>query len=366
MRVLISAGEASGDAYGAALLEALRKHGDVSAEALGGHRLGAAGARMVADSSAWGAIGVAEAIRVLPQARSGLRKMRSALAAGSPGVFVPIDYGYFNIRLAGFAKDRGWRVLYFSPPGAWRRDRQGADLPHATDAVVTPFSWSAEILNRMGANAHWFGHPIKQMIRDASKGDEWTGERSALAVLPGSRASEVGLLLPVIAKALKGLETPAEIAVAASLDTDRVRNTWKRLAPERIHDSFAFDDTFGVLRRARAAIVCSGTATLEAALCRCPHVIVYRVSKLVELQAKLVRFKVPLIGQPNILLERMVAKELVQHGATPEAIRMEVDRLLGDDSAKKEQLKAFDELDGLLGPDDAIDRSAELIWKLAG
>src|SRR6185436_20412403 len=111
----------------------------------------------------------------------------------------------------------------------------------------------------------------------------------------------------------------AEFAVASSLDVDALRAKWKAFAPKR-DDLFTTGETYGVLRRARAAIVCSGTATLEAALCRCPHVVVYKVSKAVELQAKIARLKVPLIAQPNILLEKMVVPELIQRGATPEAI----------------------------------------------
>lgn len=368
MRVFFSAGEASGDAYGGALLTALSRLGSFEAEALGGKKLEAAGARLVADSSTWGAIGIAEALKVYPKAKVGLHRMRKALGSGEPGLFVAIDYGYLNIGLCRYARERGWKVVYFSPPGAWRRDRQGSDLPTLTDAVITPFSWSADILNRMGANAHWFGHPIKQMIRDAPRpaaASEAAISGDRLAILPGSRQSELALLLPVFARAMRSLDVPAEIAIASSLDPDAVKRNWRRLAPGRDRDVFTVGETYGVLRRAKAAIVCSGTATLEAALCRCPHVVAYKVSKPVELQARLIRFKVPLIGQPSILLERMVARELVQHRATPEAVRAEVERLLGDEAARHEQIAAFDELDELLGPDDAIDRSAALIAELA-
>jgi lipid-A-disaccharide synthase len=116
-----------------------------------------------------------------------------------------------------------------------------------------------------------------------------------------------------------------------------------------------------VLQRARAAIVCSGTATLEAALCACPHVVVYKVSKLVEAQARLVRFRVRHIAQPNILLERDVVPELIQYDATPKRIQEETRRLLQEESARIKQLQAFRELKALLGPDDALDRTADLI-----
>lgn len=322
----------------------------------------------MADSTTWGAIGIAESLKVYPKARGGLRRAQSALSSGQPGVFVPIDYGYLNIGLARYARERGWKALYFSPPGAWRKDKQGADLPQVTDAVVTPFSWSAEILNRMGAKAYWFGHPIKQMIRDhhAPPGarDGERGTPAPIAVLPGSRRAELALLLPLFAKTLADFAEPAEFAIASSVDFAQVQNRWNLLAPSRKADRFTQGDAYGVLRRARAAIVCSGTATLEAALCRCPHVVVYKVSKAVELQARLIRFKVPHIAQPNILLDRDVVPEFIQYDATAEKVGPALRGLLSDDSARQAQLAAFQELDSMLGPDDAIDRTVELLAEM--
>lgn len=336
---------------------------EIFVQAIGGRKVREAGAELIADSSDWGAIGIAESLKILPKARRGLAQAKKAMTTGEPGLFVPIDYGFFNIGLAHFAKQLGWKVVYFSPPGAWRKDKQGVDLPKVSDAVITPFSWSAEMLNKMGAKAHWFGHPIKQMIREAESINEkrkTINDREGIAILPGSRKSEIDLLLPVFAKALKAFSESAEFAVASSLDVDALRLKWKALAPER-EDSFVSGDTYGVLQRAKAAIVCSGTATLEAALCRCPHIVVYKVSKAVELQARLARFKVPLIAQPNTLLDRMVVSELIQYGATPEAVARELRELLDDEGKRKAQLEAFEELEKILGPDDAIDKSAELI-----
>lgn len=333
-------------------------------QAVGGRLLRAAGAQIVADSSDWGAIGIAESLKVYPRARAGLRKAQRALAAGKPGVFVPIDYGYMNIGLARLAKQLGWKVVYFSPPGAWRKDKQGADLPSVTDAIVTPFSWSAEILNRMGGNALWYGHPIKQMIGESlgAENDERqaTNDGVGVAVLPGSRKSEIELILPLFAAVVRDLPEPVEVAVASTLDLEDIKRRWREVAPNRA-DTFTVGDTYGVLRRARAALVCSGTATLEAALCGCPHVVAYKVSKLVELQARLIRFKVTHIAQPNILLDRTIVPEFIQRAATSEAVRGALRDLLDDGAKREAQLQAFQELDELLGPDDAIDRTAALL-----
>ena len=363
MTIFISAGEASGDAYGAALLnemKSIRRQG-FSAFAVGGKKLREAGATLVADSSHWGAISIVQALKVAPRILLGARKVKRALATIEPGLFIPIDFGYANIRLARHAKKHGWKVLYFIPPGSWRRDRQGKDLPEVTDEIVTPFPWSAEMLQSMGASAHFFGHPIKQMMRQPEGPVERIQNR--IAVLSGSRRHEIKENLPVVARALRGEEV-AEFAVAPSTDLAWLQGLWARLAPHRSADLFTRADVAGVLRRSQAAIVCSGTATLEAALCRCPMVVIYRLTKLMEFEARLLKTRPRFVSLPNIVLEREVVPELIQADASPSNVRRELDLLLEDGPSRAAQLKSFEELDALLGPADAIARAAQLALSL--
>jgi len=391
MRVFVSAGEASGDAYGAALVGEMRRiWGEPSSltfEGIGGSRMNEAGVQLHADSGRWGAISIVQSLRVVPRVLRGYYAAKGRMGRGEPGLFIPIDFGYANIRLARHAKNRGWKVLYFVPPGSWRRDRQGGDLPVITDAISTPFEWSAEILREMGADAHWFGHPIKQLLRASASQSQ--SERRTVAVLPGSREHEIAENLPVIAAAIKAgereglnlvtpagseirlplrweaLDMPLEFALAPTVDVEAFRARWRALAPERQGDVFTRADTQGVLRRARAALVCSGTATLEAALCKTPTVVLYRVSKSVVMEAKLVRFKRPkFIALPNILLDRFAVPELLQDEATPGAVRTELDAVLEDGERREAQLRDFEALDAMLGPDDAITRTADLARRM--
>lgn len=369
MRLFLSAGEASGDAYGAALLREFRRLAGslpLEVEAVGGRRLRDAGAPIVADSTGWGAIGIVQSAKVAPSAWRGFYAAKRALSEGEPGLFVPIDFGFINVRLCRHAKRLGWKVLYFIPPGSWRRDRQGEHLPQLCDEIVTPFYWSAETLRKMGANAHCFGHPLKQLVKDREAELHAAGQedRTTIAVLPGSRRAEIELHLPLIAKALEGEPRMAEFAVAPTFTADELRSRWSSLAPSRNSDLFTEGDTYGVLFRARAGIVCSGTATLEAALCVCPHVVVYRVTRLSELEAKLVGFKEEFISQPNILLGRRAVPELIQREATPAALREKLSALLREGEERKQQLFAFMELDTALGPPDAITKTAELALSL--
>ena len=353
MRVFLSTGEASGDAYGASLARAMRKvQPDLKIEAVGGTRLRTELGSLVADSSKWGAISILESLKTVPSViRSYYRAKR--LLRRDPGLFVAVDFGYVNIRLCRHAKNRGWKVAYFIPPGSWRRDRQGKDLPAIADKIVCPFPWSAELLKGMGADARFFGHPIKQLMRESgvppARGNE-------IAILPGSRSHELQEHVPLIAEAIKDADFKAVFALAPTVDMDAFRTRWESLSGRR-GDEFESGNAAAVLKRCRAGIVCSGTATLEAALARTPMVVVYRLGKAGEKEAKLIRFKRPkFIALPNIVLDRFAVPELIQEDATPDKLKATLHTILNDPS---EQLAAFDELDQLLGNDDAIDRAAE-------
>jgi lipid-A-disaccharide synthase len=365
MRILISTGEASGDAYGAALVRQIKRLSTQGAEisGSGGHKMAAEGVQMIADSRHWGAISIMQALKVVPRVAAGYFKIVRELRRGTPGLFIPIDFGYTNIKLARRAKTLGWRVLYFVPPGSWRRDRQGRDLPLISDSIVTPFSWSAEILNEMGAEAHWFGHPIKQLISEAG-GFQEVERTDRVAILPGSRRHEIQQNLPLIAESVRKLDYQLEFALASTVERTEFQKTWEGLSG-RTGDLLTVGETYRVLRRARAGIVCSGTATLEAAICRCPMVVIYKLPPSTRVETKVLRLKRPnFVALPNILLDRDAVPELVEQEAQPVAVRSLLDELLVEGRARESQLAAFEELEQVLGPNDAITRTAELALAL--
>ena len=368
MIVFISAGEASGDAYGAALISEMRRlapKAEIEFWAIGGRRLSDGCDKLVADSARWGAISFTQSaksyFRIIPLA---LRIRRRLRRPGSDvRLLIPIDFGFFNSRLARSARRSGWKVLSFIPPGSWRRDRQAAWAPQIYDAVSTPFSWSAEILERNGTPAvHWFGHPLKQLVRERTA--TTVEPRNQIALLPGSRAHELAMNLPLIAASLPDL--PGEFALAAGTDVTAFARRWNALAPGR-KDVFTVGDASGVLLRSRAAIVCSGTATLEAALCRCPMAVIYALSRTMEFERRLFGIQRPkFVALPNILLDRLLVREFVAEDALPEKVGPFVRELLKKGPEREAQLAGFDELDGTLGPDDAITKTARLALEMLG
>lgn len=353
----MSAGEASGDVYGAAFIRELRildPSRDLDFECVGGKLLTGEGAELVCDSSSWGAVGITQALRQLPVVLAAFFRIRRHLLRGKPGLFVPIDFGFVNIRLCRVAKAAGWHVLYFIPPGSWRRNRQGRDLPSVTDAITTPFRWSAEILNSMGAKAFWYGHPIKQVVGKVGR----LGEPSnLLAILPGSRKHEISHNLPLIAEAFRNRSEALTFIVAPSVDVDSLRRNWQRLAPGKLAE-FAVGDKYTVLQIAKAAVVCSGTATLETALCGCPMVVLYKVSPLMHLQGYLMGLKkARRFSLPNILLQRDIIPELTGWNVTASDLTNALENVLADPSR---QIEGFEELRATLGGDQAITETAKL------
>lgn len=362
MRIFFSAGEASGDAYAAALAKEYDRTFPNSAqfEGIGGPKLAETGAKIHASSSNWGAISIIQSLKVVPRVLKGCLKAKKQLETGQPGVFIPIDFGFANIRLAKIAKSKGWKVLYFVPPGSWRRDRQGKDLPNITDAIVTPFPWSAELLRKAGADAHFFGHPLLDMMLPKPAGET---REPYIAVLPGSRFHEIHLHLPILAKALPD-DKKAVFAVAPNLNRDELIQTWAKLAPNRKNDEFA--SSIEILQNAEAAVVCSGTATLQAAIYQTPTVLIYQVSPWMRFEARIlgVDKKLKFIGLPNLLLDRLVIPELVAEFCTPEAVSAELKKL-EDPQVRATMQQGFDEIKSILGEPGCLKKTVELIHQLA-
>lgn len=331
--------------------------------AVGGPRLAASGARMVSHSDRWGAVGVVHSLAVVPKVMGGYREAKRELATGDPGLFVPIDFGYVNIKLARFARQLDWKVMYLVPPGSWRRDRQGKDLPAIADVAITPFPWSAEMLTKMGMDARFFGHPIKQTFREATGGGIERGE--GIAVLPGSRDAEIEANLPVLENALHGFRGPIEFALAPGTDAGALLARWT--GPPA---TAAVGETQKALLRARAAVVCSGTATLEAVLARTPCTVMYQGTPQLQAEEKVLTrlglWKRPrFVALPNILMEREVVSERLDP-VDAAAVRRDLDAVMEDGRARAAQLAAFEELDEMLGPDDALTQTAALAKEIAG
>ncbi|MEX2610581.1 MAG: lipid-A-disaccharide synthase [Gemmatimonadota bacterium] len=321
-RILLSAGEASGDLHGASLARALRRRWpDADLYGLGGPRMADEGVRLMAGLDKLAVMGFTEVLAHLPYFIGLFSRMRAELDARPPDLVVPIDYPGFNLRLARAAHGRGVPVLYYIAPQvwAWHRSRM-RQLAEHTDrlAVILPFE--EELFRAAGADAVFVGHPLldnRPAVPDRAAFAAATGirpEQPVLALFPGSRAQEVRRHFGVFAEAAELVrrhrpDVQPVVARPAGLD-------------ERLYAGAALPrtaDADALLAHADAALVKSGTGTLQAALAGTPLVVAYRTSPLTfALARRLVR--VPHVGLVNLVAGERAAPEFLQDRATPAAL----------------------------------------------
>jgi lipid-A-disaccharide synthase len=392
--VFFIAGELSADRYAARLLEALRKRNPgLRAEAIGGPNLRAAGVPLLRDSSAWSAIGVAEALRRIPPIWLGLQSLKRKLRRDPPDLLLPLDFGAFNVPAANYARKLGVPVCYVIPPGSWRPDggRVSKRLASCADSFLTPFRPSEKTLRSAGLEADFLGHPLLDFLPETGTRErlrasfELTPDAATLGILPGSRGQELRYLTPALLDAAISMRSRIDgleliLPLAPSLPSDALdpllkRRGWSLQGESAAGDGFPVRRYAGpmnlvllqgraldALAVADAALVCSGTATLEAALAGCPIVIGYRGGGATVLEYVLRKSIVPdTIGLPNLLLKRRLCPELIQETCVPERLAEEALPLLRPSERRETQLQGFRELRGQLGETGVIDRWAERI-----
>ncbi len=365
--IAIVAGEASGDLQGALLAARLRVSApSVRIWGVGGSKMREAGVELIHDSSSWSAIGIAEALKLAPRLLLIQSRLVRQLKADPPDLLILIDFGAFNVRLARQVRPLGSTLMYYFPPGSWHRGNSYQKLQGLVDAVVTPFPWSAETLRQKGFRAEFFGHPVLDAAKPSLSRDEFCSRfgfdasHPIVGLLPGSRAQELRHNLPAMleAAAILRLSVPElqfAVPTAPGVDVRRITNEVEAAPRTRMAPGMARD----VLAHSRASVVCSGTATLEAAVLGCPMVIVYRGSKLTGWEYKLLGRGIRFIGMPNIIADEQICPELIGDDATAERIAQSAEPLLGDNPERSKMIDALAAVRRVLGEPGAVDKTAE-------
>lgn len=373
-KILLVAGEASGDLHGAGLVNALRqKDPAIEVWGVGGDRLREAGMHVLVDTATVATMGFVETFGTLGRLLSTFRLLTRFLREQRPALLILVDYPEFNLLLAKRAKTLGIPVFYYIGPQvwAWRRGRV-RKIVRRVDRLGVVFPFEPALYNSVSPNAQlaeFLGHPLLDLVRPTRSREDTLARyhldptRPVLAVLPGSRKKEIRHLLPPAVAAARQLRNDgwqAVIALAHTLTPDDLTAALAGASVPLGTIPVIEDDTYNVVHAADAALVASGTATLETALLGRPMVIMYQVSPLTfALARRLVR--IDYIGMPNIILGRGVFPELIQREVTCDKLIAAVRDVT---SRRAELTAALAELRGTLGEPGAAERGAHLALEL--
>ncbi|MEE8639100.1 MAG: lipid-A-disaccharide synthase [bacterium] len=359
MKMYLAAGEESGDFHGAHLAQAFKRLApELELAGMAGSRMREAGVEAVVASEGHGVVGFVEVLGRLGRFRRDLDRLVGAMAADGDAL-VAIDYGGFNARLVARARRAGLKTFYYIPPKLWAWGRhRGKRLARDLELVLTVFPFEVDFWRGAGAAVTFVGHPLLDITKPSGRDvraalDVAEGEK-LLLILPGSRRQEIAALWPPVAEALPRImervpDVRPVVAPARSLGAD-IMTTYAPLpAGVRTTDEAVVD----LMAAADAAIVASGTASLELAILGTPAVILYKVNLLTwELGRRLVY--VTHLGLPNIIARKPIVPELLQGDVKADLIAYETTRVLTDEPLRKQIVADYAAVRDALRPPSAI------------
>ncbi len=361
--ILVVAGDASADRYGAGVIERLAQAGGLATFGVGGARMQAAGLEKIGDARAISVVGISEAARGLLAARRLLKSLVQEAKRRRPAVALLMDLPDFNLPLARRLKKLGVPVVYYVAPQAWawRRGRV-RKLRRRVERLCVILPFEEEFFRRRGVAAEYVGHPLTEQPLPAAD-----PRPQRVLLLPGSRRREVERLAgPMLGAARLLKKNHPELRFILPL-AEGVEPSWLGRHLAEAGETVEIDrrGAAACLPGARLALAASGTVTLEAALAGVPLVVTYRLSRLSYLIVRsLVR--VDRVCLVNLLLGRSVVPELLQGKARPHLLAAAAERLLADGPERQAVLQAYRELASLLGGRRPAERVAEVIGELAG
>jgi len=369
-KILILAGEASGDLLAAHLCQAIQKKiPAVTLFGMGGKQMREAGVDILVDSDQIAVVGGLEILTHLSELRAAFKTIKQAIKNHRPDLVVLVDYPGFNLRMAKFAKKFDCKVLFYVSPQIWAwRYRRIHHIKKTIDHMAVLFSFEEAIYQKENVPVTFVGHPILDAAvptisrEKAYQRFDLNPDKPIIALFPGSRKQEVSRMLPLIMNATREIrQSVPEVQFVLPLANSLNRSDIASLITSDI--TVIEDNTYNVLSICTTAIAVSGTVTLEIALHRVPLVIIYKMAALSYWIAKRL-IKTKYIGLCNIVAEDSVAKELIQNEASKEAIAEESLRLLTDPSYRLEIIQKMAKVRENLGNSGGSEQAASVAIKL--
>jgi len=373
-RILIVAGEASGDLHGSHLIKAAAEyHTQLSFFGVGGEKMAAAGCRILFPSDELSVMGLIEVLGRLPKIYKRFQQLKRVLRSDeAPDLLVLIDFPDFNLRLAKVAKAAGIKVLYYISPKVWAwRSSRAKIIAERVDRLALIFPFEPQIYESLGVKADYVGNPLlDEFAENQPQGRlrsqlEITADESVVGIFPGSRNSEIDYILETLVETVVLLhkersELKFLVPIAPSLSRSTIE---KYFSGRELPVSFVDENIYEVAAACDAILTVSGTVTLQITLVGTPLALLYKVAPLSYAIGKRL-IKIEFAGLTNIVAGRGIVREFIQNAAEPASMCCEILRLLGD-SAYKEKVKSdLHTVKELLGRSGCSDRVADIVAEM--
>jgi lipid-A-disaccharide synthase len=365
MKYYIISGEASGDLHGSNLIKSLSGLDDkINIRAWGGDLMQDAGAKIVKHYRELAFMGFVEVIKNLGTILKNISFCIKDIVDFNPDVLILIDYPGFNLRIAKWAKSKNIKVVYYISPQiwAWKENRINT-IKSSVDKMLVILPFESAFYNKWNYKVDYVGHPLVEVVdsfinNQPSQRKSWTA-RTVIGILPGSRKQEINIKLPIMLEVAKQLpEYQFVVAKAPGIEDSFYDGLLKDLK----NVSTLKNQTYSLLYEAKAALVTSGTATLETALFGVPQIICYKGSSISYEIAKRI-IKIKYIGLVNLIMDKPVVKELIQDDLTTENIIAELKQILENPSKQNQIFEDYATLKILLATGgNASKNAAEIIF----
>ncbi len=360
MRYYIIAGEASGDLHGSNLIKELKQvDSDATFRAWGGDKMEANGAVLAKHYRNLAFMGFLEVVANIRTIYSNLKFCKKDILEYKADAVILIDYPGFNLEIAKFLKNKGIKVIYYISPQvwAWKKSRVHT-IKKVVDKLLVILPFEKQFYSEFGMNAEFTGHPLLDALPENQAADVFLHDiKPVVALLPGSRKQEIRKMLPVMLSILKDFPEVDFIIAGVSTLGEKYYSSFIGDRPVKIK----FDSTYDLLLNSRAAIVTSGTATLETAVIGVPEVVCYRAGMLSYSIAKRL-IKVKFISLVNLIMDKLIVKELIQNELNRQTLRGELNNLLNNQRYRENMINEYKALRERLGGKGASHRAATSIY----
>jgi lipid-A-disaccharide synthase len=363
MRYFIIAGERSGDLHASNLIKALKKE-DSNADILcwGGDYMEQAGARLAKHYKDISFMGFAEVLSNATKIFRAFKDCKADISKYNPDVVILIDFAGFNLRIAKFAKENGLKVFYYISPKVWAWNQSRAyKIKELVDRMFVIMPFEKDFYKKFNYEVDYVGNPLNDAIAAYIPNPQFKkqnnfDDKAIIAVLPGSRKQEVETMLQLMVSILDFFPDHRFVVAAVS---NLPKSYYENFRKDGRVD-IVYDQTYDVLSNATAALVTSGTATLETALFEIPQVVCYKASALTYIIAKSL-IKVKYISLVNLIADKELVKELIQKDLNTLYIKKELEKIIFDKDNRNLMLKGYKDLKILLGEKGASVKTAKLM-----